>query len=692
MAVLISGSLSMKITVLSSRFAGKTPSQLVEMARNSPSVTRDVVGHVSSYSWPPREALKLFINLYREQSVADVPELTKASLKLIRQNMSNLDRGALLALLKEILSHCDRTGSCDHSDESALQAIALSDDSAGMAAYMFMTNGTPLPVVDAIAQQYGLLPERWRGAEGTGIFRMFLAQMKELEGTYGMVWNNNNSGIVIGKAAMKNGWRSNPIPALLESTKYHPDSLVAIAYNPTAVFGRGLPESQTQPAPSYVRNKLLSMKATMGSFTNIEAIQAILSCSEDILTEDAASILEHAVVGMAENPSLSEMERVKLYRKLMEDPLSHPSAASKLRLALASTGSKQVFDLMADDFIRNPVSWKSDSIMAFTGNLDFSVPAYDVIFPVIESHGLEGSADERFLAFAKAMHEMGSNERAVEMLTEMQEEMSGTDVFGSFPGTIAALVKTADWSDKKKAIVMMFLSVMMGMMTLPTAMRSFGVSGSEVAQNLDLQRDADILIMRKSLDDLKTMIAAETEAAKQRSFGKPAQLAPKPPAKSVESRPRRWYEPAKAEGEPKSTNVTQELLNTVLSLEYDPRKQVSSKGAAGDMQLMEPTWNELNRKHFAGKYPWNKYRFDSKVNRMFGQQYLVDIKTFLDANRDKWKTDQVPLMLASYHGGIGNISRCGFDPAVIMRHLPKTYDYMSRGSSLMGYQEIPLYD
>ena len=104
------------------------------------------------------------------------------------------------------------------------------------------------------------------------------------------------------------------------------------------------------------------------------------------------------------------------------------------------------------------------------------------------------------------------------------------------------------------------------------------------------------------------------------------------------------------------------------------------------MQLMPPTWEAINKRYFGGKYPFHKYNSNSYVNRRFGAIYLEEIKEYLDSHKSQWKTDQLPLILACYHGGIGNITKANFDPEKIKKYMPKTHDYMIRGSNIMGHQ------
>ena len=129
--------------------------------------------------------------------------------------------------------------------------------------------------------------------------------------------------------------------------------------------------------------------------------------------------------------------------------------------------------------------------------------------------------------------------------------------------------------------------------------------------------------------------------------------------------------------------VTKAMVDVVTSLEHDPRRQVSSKGATGVMQIMGPTWEEINRKHFGGKYPYRQYARNKGVNKAFGEIHLKNIKDYLDQHRSEWKTDQASLILACYHGGIGNVTLAKFDREIIRRKMPATYDYMVRGTNLL---------
>jgi hypothetical protein len=135
----------------------------------------------------------------------------------------------------------------------------------------------------------------------------------------------------------------------------------------------------------------------------------------------------------------------------------------------------------------------------------------------------------------------------------------------------------------------------------------------------------------------------------------------------------------------KSCDITPKLVRAIIDLEYDPRKEVSSKGATGRMQIMRRTWDDINKKSFGGKYPYVPYAKNAEINIKFGTQYLKEIKSYLDSHKKYWKTDQLPLIFACYIGGWGNIKRCKFDPELI-KSLPNTYDYMQRGSNLMGYE------
>lgn len=136
-----------------------------------------------------------------------------------------------------------------------------------------------------------------------------------------------------------------------------------------------------------------------------------------------------------------------------------------------------------------------------------------------------------------------------------------------------------------------------------------------------------------------------------------------------------------------STTVGKALIDVIISLEGTPHNVINSVGAAGTMQILRPTWEEINRKRFGGEYPYSQYATNDSINRMFGEYYLNKIKEFLDQHKSEWKTDQASLILACYHGGIGNIEKAKFDPAIIKKKMPRTYDYMTRGSNLLGSRQ-----
>ena len=134
-----------------------------------------------------------------------------------------------------------------------------------------------------------------------------------------------------------------------------------------------------------------------------------------------------------------------------------------------------------------------------------------------------------------------------------------------------------------------------------------------------------------------------------------------------------------------SCEITPQLVQAVIDLEYDSKKEVSSKGATGRMQIMKDTWDDINKKSFGGKYPYVPYAKNPTINIKFGTQYLKDIKSYLDSHKADWNTDELPLIFACYIGGWNNIRKHNFDPKLI-KSMPNTYDYMQRGSNLMGYQ------
>jgi len=121
------------------------------------------------------------------------------------------------------------------------------------------------------------------------------------------------------------------------------------------------------------------------------------------------------------------------------------------------------------------------------------------------------------------------------------------------------------------------------------------------------------------------------------------------------------------------------LVESVVMIESGGNaKTVGSKGERGLMQIMEATWRETTREQFGREISF-KRAFEPELNRQVGTAYLAHIHQFIQANRDKWQSDERSLLLACYNAGPQRVAKAGFS----LRKLPaSTQDYVARASAL----------
>lgn len=95
-------------------------------------------------------------------------------------------------------------------------------------------------------------------------------------------------------------------------------------------------------------------------------------------------------------------------------------------------------------------------------------------------------------------------------------------------------------------------------------------------------------------------------------------------------------------------NVDPDLVSAIITVESGYNiNAVSSKGARGLMQLMPATANEVARGEMANV----SNLFDPEVNIKLGVKYLSNLMVKYDNNLE--------LVLAAYHAGMGNVARFG---------------------------------
>lgn len=135
--------------------------------------------------------------------------------------------------------------------------------------------------------------------------------------------------------------------------------------------------------------------------------------------------------------------------------------------------------------------------------------------------------------------------------------------------------------------------------------------------------------------------------------------------------------------------VNDKVVSSVKAVEGSGSLDISSAGASGVMQVMEPAWEEINKEVYGGKYPYSKFKRDDKINTMMGKTYLEKLAKRLNKHHEIWKNKSNPyiLLLAAYNSGFAHVEKCGFDEEVIKKKMPGVYDYALRGTNLINADE-----
>ena len=239
------------------------------------------------------------------------------------------------------------------------------------------------------------------------------------------------------------------------------------------------------------------------------------------------------------------------------------------------------------------------------------------------------------------------------------------------------------------------LVMMLGGVAIDKASSKFNVDKASVENAANdpkmVEKARDVRSRVKNVWDSeeinRTIMDIQADTERMIQEGKKSQQTKNPITKvNPQSQPR-TKDKANEHNEGHSSAVGKALFDVIVSLEGTPANVINSIGAAGTMQIMKPTWEEINKKGFGGAYPYSQYSTNDKINRMFGEYYIDRISGFLDQYKSEWKTDKASLVLACYHGGIGNIQKAKFDPRIIKKKMPRTYDYMSRGAALLASRQ-----
>jgi len=516
--------------------------------------------------------------------------------------------------------------------------------------------------------------------------QMFQA-MREAEDR-GIRWDNYNSGVALAMEGNKNMWNGTAAERAVKELNYFPLSFVQGLTKPDLVMPRGTPIAN----PPSALVKELKDKIAKTAHKNMESIEDLSKLGSLYMSDSISlEVLVNNISNFIASPHVNHSEKLKLAEDLngLEALVGCGHTREKVK-DLVWLNEKDIYAILMKSFLSAKhfdCIWAPEATRALTSNLDLALPYVDDIVAKLKKHNVPSIRDvtsEQFADFVETIEAIRRGRTLKPKPGEhMEHDTEETDIYASLEWDATMLKYSMEWTDKRKAIFMAFLAVAFNLMTIGEALQTFRVSGSEVASNADLAEKAETAMLSRRNEEFKAQVQREIEEAKQKAL------------LEGPSKPKRptWYRKLDPSVKtPQTAEITRDLVKAIESLEHDPNKDVSSKGAAGRMQIMKPTWEELNKKHFNGKYPWGKYRFDDNINMMFAIQHLRNIKAFLDSNRHKWKTDQVPLIFAAYFGGIGNLERLDYDPRKIAKHAPLTFDYMTRGSNLLGHTEIRTFD
>jgi hypothetical protein len=369
-------------------------------------------------------------------------------------------------------------------------------------------------------------------------------------------------------------------------------------------------------------------------------------------------------MGSSEIPS---SEKIALYEAILAGRLGDEEKSAAARVIasrhLAQSSDEEEFAAVLSRLVDGT---DTTSVEELTRNLAMAINEHDVIADALRRHGLTGRANDDFFGFVRAMEdEIGEDVQSV--------DLAGND--GEFllscvaPDGRLLLMKTGGAFEKRLAIVTAAVLIAVGL-PVSIALFSTGTTAEDIARNPDAVRRGR-QIAASPHPDAKRIVSNAVDKAYGIAREKQRNPPPRPKATPAQSR--------------EACEITRQIVDAVVAMERVRGKPFSSKGAGGDMQLMPETWESINRKHFQGRYPFAKYVRHPWINRRFGTIYLREIKDYLDGHRGEWKTDQLPLVFACYFGGIGNVRRANFDPSKLKVHYPLTYDYMVRGSNLVGY-------
>ena len=543
-------------------------------------------------------------------------------------------------------------------NEAAVNGMAAADPTGTMAALLLMSHKTFQPAVSRICEVWAI---RSRISGGDLKKRnAVIGKMIELSASGIARWENEHTCYPIAAVIKDEGWYSALAMSIVKGFKSLPIPLAEMAMN---------------SAPESVKTIIIKKEAKNTDKMAVLVAALLRTTDEDDATDSMSRFMQDDTVSIPEKIKLYEFLTTWTRDDEGHIPFADMRAVRDAGLKLfASLPDQRTFDVALGKFFDG-----SDrvSIAELTGNIEFSALDYKSIMTKLEHDNLVRLADPKFVVFARTME---ASEKSDADSEEEEEEDFGDVVLASATGIVR--IGGMDMA-KSTAIVFAVILVSIGMPMSLVLMRT-GTTGSELASRPDLvQKGRQIARMSGTSEEYAEVVE---KAKRLMDTPQPAQQAPGTRDGVSVSKPQapRQAKPT-LEQRRRAHEVTRQLVDAIVMLEHVPGKEFSSQGAGGLMQLMPETWEAINRMHFGGMYPFSRYAKVDHINRRFGTIYLGQIKDYLDKNRSQWKTDQLPLMFACYFGGIGNMTKANFDPAKIKKHYPKTYDYMIRGTNLMGY-------
>jgi len=540
------------------------------------------------------------------------------------------------------------------SDEVS-KIMSVSDQSGTMAALLLMSNKTSPNSTYVICEIWGLK----YSTDNKTIRKRdnLIEQMRFLSNAEIESWDNEYTLLSIASIISKEGWFSSFSKTITEGFNSLPVALVGMIMNNAPASVKSIVAKKQSLSTKSADSLMVTLKSIANNEESVRSISRFM-----------------------QSPLVSIYEKTRLYDHLVdhfeESGITPEARAAGLKL-FAALPNQETFDTALEKFFEG-----SDkvSVKELTANFDFSILDYKAIMKKLNDSGMTDQADSNFVELAKSL-EMAEHKKNEEIDAELESFMND-DYDNTRFASAAGTVIIGSNMGNNTAIFCAALLIAIGL-PMSIVMSRTGTTGSELAARPDIVRRATEIAKAK---DTSKEYAAIVERARQlASMPDPKQEASRNDlSRMVEPQSTRQVRPTEDQ-KLQAQDVNRQLVDAVITLEHVPGKTFSSKGAGGLMQLMPAVWEEINQKNFNGKYPFEQYVRNDWVNRKFGTIYLGTIKNYLDSHKEHWKTDQLPLMFACYFGGIGNIRKANFDPVKIKKYYPKTYDYMIRGSGLMGY-------